>query len=448
MRVQRAAQRDIPAGVVHTGVEGLSHDGRGIARLDGKTVFIEGALPGEEISFRYLRRRRAYDEAQVLEIHRASPHRVEPRCSHFATCGGCAMQHLMPTAQLAIKQQALLDNLRRIGHVQPAEVLPPLTAPVWGYRRRARLSVRHVPAEGRVLIGFVGKNTPHVTDTRRCETLDPRVGELILPLAELLNTLSIADRIPQIEAAVDEVATVLVLRLLSGPSDADRKKLSDFERKHSVYLYLQPGSAETAEPLSGDRVTLSYRLVEWDVQIAFEPGDFIQVNSEINRQLVKRAIELLQVESRHQVLDLFCGLGNFTLPLARLAESVTDVEGEEGLVKRARANAQRNALNNVSFYQADLFADQSRAIWLRQPYDRLLLDPPRTGAHEILDQLGESGPPRIVYVSCHPATLARDAGTLVHARRYRLLAAGVLDMFPHTAHVESMAVFTREGAVP
>lgn len=424
-------------------VRTISHDGRGIARLDGKTVFIEGALPGEDVEFRIQHRHRDYDEAQVQNILSASPERVTPLCEHFGVCGGCNLQHLAPAAQLSAKQQTLLDNFKRIGHVQPEKILAPLTGPVWGYRRRARLSVRQVPVKGRVLVGFVEKYSPHVTDTHRCETLHPKIGNLIQPLATLLGELSIADRIPQIEIAVGDTATVLVLRTLSPISKADHGKLSVFEWAHDLRFYLQPGRKDTAVPLNGERASLSYRLPDWDVEITFEPADFIQVNAEINRQLVNRVIEVLQVEPGHRVLDLFCGLGNFTLPLARVAKEAVGVEGEIGLVQRAHANAERNCFSNVRFHQADLFTDQKDALWLKQTYHRLLLDPPRAGAREILACLGPRLPQRVVYVSCHPATLARDTAVLVQEHGYRLLSAGVLDMFPHTAHVESIAVLEK-----
>jgi len=426
-------------------VGALSHDGRGIVRINGKAVFIEGALPGEDVDFHIVRRRREYDEARLLDIHNKSSERVPPQCEHFGVCGGCALQHLAPAAQITSKQQTLLDNLKRIGQVQPQAMLPPLTGPVWGYRRRARLSVHRGPSPEQVHVGFVEQHSKHVAKIRHCETLHPKIGNLIESLAVLIGNLTIAERIPQIEVAMGDNATILVLRILSQPDRMDRIKLSEFEQTHDLYFYLQPGKQDSTIPLGTERTSLNYSLPDWNVEITFEPADFIQINGEINRQLVKRAIEKLQVKRQHRVLDLFCGLGNFTLPLARVSNEVAGIESEPGLVVRACANAERNGLTNIRFYRADLFADQQDAVWQQLPYDRLLLDPPRAGALEILTGLGSKLPQRIVYISCHPATLARDAGFLVHARGYQLLSAGVLDMFPHTAYVESMAVFTHAG---
>lgn len=424
-------------------VNALSHDGRGVARVAGKTVFIEDALPGETVSIQIRRRRRDYDEAQLVEVLEPAESRVAPRCAHFGTCGACSLQHLLPEAQLHAKQQTLLDNLQRIGGVQPEQVLEPLTGPVWGYRRRARLSVRYVAGKQRCLMGFTERNSGFITDTECCEVLDPRVGAAIRPLSDLFTALSIADRIPQVELAASDDTVVLVLRVLAEPSAADRECLAVFEREHGLRFYLQAGRPEDAVPLQGEPVALQYRLADWDVDIGFQVADFIQVNGEINRTLVNRAIEELQLRPGHRVLDLFCGLGNFTLPLARVGASVTGVEGDAGLVVRARANAARNGLGEVEFQQADLFAERVQGEWAGRRYDRILLDPPRAGAREIIAQFPYFAAERLVYVSCHPATLARDAGILVKEQGWRLLRAGVLDMFPHTSHVESIAVFAR-----
>ncbi|MGH8372455.1 MAG: 23S rRNA (uracil(1939)-C(5))-methyltransferase RlmD [Gammaproteobacteria bacterium] len=424
-------------------VEALSHDGRGIVRMNGKAVFVQDALPGEKVSYRLLRRHRDYDEARIEELKLASSLRVPPRCEHFGVCGGCALQHLSPAAQLAAKQQTLLDNLQRIGHVQPEAVLEPLTGPIWGYRRRARLSARHVPAKGRVLVGFVERDKPFVTDTWRCEILDPKVGTLIEPLSDLLSGMSIADRIPQVELAVGDTSTVLVIRVLKELTTADRQRLAEFESSHQVHIYLQAGKPDDLESLTGGPVQLAYRLPEWNLELEFEPADFVQVNAEINQRLIAQALELLQVEPQHRVLDLFCGLGNFTLPLARIAHAAIGVEGDAGLIQRARLNAERNGITNVKFEHADLFGEILSAPWMQRRYDRILLDPPRAGAREVIAHFDKLGAERIVYVSCHPATLARDAEILVNHHGYRLRAAGALDMFPHTAHVESIALFER-----
>ena len=424
-------------------VTALSHDGRGIAKLGGKTVFVDDALPGETVSIHIYRRRRDYDEARLTEILTPTAQRVTPKCAHFGVCGGCALQHLAPAAQLLAKQQTLLDNLQRIGGLQPVEVMPPLTGPEWGYRRRARLSARRVDAKQRVVVGFTERGRPFVTDTSRCEILDSAVGALVRPLGDLFTSLSIGDRIPQVELAVADNATVLVLRVLAPPTDADRQELLAFERHHGLRFYLQFGKPEDAVPLQAEPVDLYYNLPDWKVKIGFQVTDFIQVNGDINRRLVKLAIDALAAERGHRVLDLFCGLGNFTLPLARIAAQVTGVEGEAGLVARARVNAGRNGIVNAEFEQADLFAEQHAGAWFQRSYDRILLDPPRAGAREIIAHFPRFKAQRIVYVSCHPATLARDAKVLVEEQGWHLHRAGVLDMFPHTTHVESIAVFER-----
>ena len=358
----RAATRRRAAEIVieNVAVERLSHDGRGIARIHGKTVFVEGALPGERVSLQVYRRRRDYDEARVVVVLQASADRVEPRCEHFGICGGCALQHLAPDAQLAAKQQTLLDSLHRIGHVEPDTLMPPLNGPAWGYRRRARLSARLVTAKGRVLVGFVERGKSYVTDTRHCEILDARVGNLIQPLSELLSATSIPNRIPQVELAVGDSAIVLVVRILDELNAADRARFLEFERQHGVRILLQSGQPDDLEPLS-ERPRLTYRMSEWDVELEFEPADFIQVNADINRSLVAKAIELLALEPGHRVLDLFCGLGNFTLPLARVAASVVGVEGDAGLIRRARLNAERNgiSLNEIDRF---LFHQGSKII--------------------------------------------------------------------------------------
>jgi len=446
MALRQSVQHTEPMPMTTGHVEGLSNDGRGIARINSKTVFIEGGLPGENVEFQIIRRHREYDEARIHNIHKSSAQRVQPKCRHYGVCGGCVLQHLSPDAQLAAKQKSLLDNLKRIGRVQPQAILAPLIGSIWGYRRRARLSVHRAYSHADVHVGFVEKHSKHITDILRCETLHPKIGLIIQPLAALIAALSINDRIPQIEVAVSESATVLVLRILAQPETSDRIKLFEFAQAHDVHFYLQPGNEDSSVPLVGERIQLSYSLRRWDLQINYGPSDFIQVNAEINQQLVWHALQELQVEPQQRVLDLFCGLGNFTLPLAKIAGEVVGVEGVNGLVAKARANAAYNSLTNVHFYQGDLFKDQSHAVWLRQAYNRLLLDPPRAGAREILACLGNKLPPRIVYISCHPATLARDANYLVNERNYELLSAGIVDMFPHTAHVESMAVFACDGS--
>ncbi len=424
-------------------VTDLSHEGQGITRAaSGKVVFIHGALPGERVRYRLTRARKDHDEAEISAIEQASPDRVEPRCAYFGVCGGCSLQHLAPQAQIALKQKQMLDALMRIGKLQPQEVVPPLTGPVWGYRRRARLSVRHVPKKGGVLVGFRERESPFVATMDSCEVLDPRVGHKLRALARLIESLSIRDAIPQIEiAAVERV--VALLRVMRAPDDADREKLRAFAREHGLEIWLQPHGNDSAAPLEPDARPLSYPM-PGGLQLQFTPTDFIQINAAVNDATVRQAIEWLAPKKGDRVLELFCGLGNFSLPLAKTGAQVTAVEGEVGLIERARENARSNGLP-VAFHRGDLFKPDINQPWMQAKYDLALLDPPRLGAAEILPHLAAKKPRRIVYVSCHPGTLARDAGTLVHQHGYRLTRAGVMDMFPHTTHIESMALFTHEN---
>ena len=421
----------------------LSHDGRGVARLGGKALFVAGALPGERVRVRITRRHRHYDEAAVVEQLTASPDRVVPRCAHYDICAGCSLQHLAPAAQIAAKQRVLAENLERIGKLQPRRWLPALAADPWGYRRKGRLSVRWVEKKGRVLVGFREANPQFVADLRRCEVLDPALGPQLGALGELLGTLDAARSIPQIEFAAGDAALVLVLRHLQPLSAADRARLEAFARERGWAIWLQPGGIDSVQPLAAaDAVALSYALPDWNVALTFRPLDFIQVNAAINRAMVARALELLDPQPHQRVLDLFAGLGNFTLPIARRAATVTGIEGEAGLVQRAVDNAASNGIGNARFFSADLFADQRDAAWARESWDALLLDPPRAGAQRLLEYLPQASTRRVVYVSCHPGSLARDAATLAR-RGFALDAAGVMDMFPHTAHVESIALFER-----
>jgi 23S rRNA (uracil1939-C5)-methyltransferase len=431
----RARNAPMPAPDTAVEITALSHDGRGIARLGGKAMFIEDALPGETVRFRILKRRREFDEAQVTEVLQASPQRVEPRCRHYGVCGACVLQHMAPEAQIAAKQQALLDNLERIGGMRPEEVAQPLLGPEWGYRRRARFSAHRMP-DGKVAVGFKERHRHHVTDIWQCHVLDPKIGGLMDKLSELLSALSIADKLPQVEVAIGEGAGVLSLRVLTSPSEADMAQIAAFGRQHGFHMQLQGGT---------DDAELHYRLPESGVDIGFHSTDFIQVNGEVNRKLVELAVAALKVGAGDDVLDLFSGLGNFTLPLARKAKTVTGVEGEAALVARARRNAERNGIANASFEQADLFGEKQHGDWAKKRYAGILLDPPRAGAREIIALFPRFHARRIVYVSCHPATLARDAKLLAE-QGWHLTHAGVLDMFPHTAHVESMAVFDRSGS--
>lgn len=440
---QRRKQR-LPQDIFELEITGLSPEGRGIAHHDGRTVFVDGALPGERVGFRYTQRRRGVGEGRAEEILRAAPERIEPECSHFGVCGGCSLQHLPSTAQIEFKQQVLADQFERIGRVSPQRWLEPLTATHLGYRRRARLAVKHVPKKGGVLVGFREKYSHYVAQIERCPVLDPRVGERLTELAALVESLSVARQLPQIEVALGDTGGALVFRNLAPLTEDDRAKLAAFGERAGLTVFEQPGNESTVAPVGPTAAPLTYALADYDVELQFLPTDFTQVNAAINTQMVARAIELLDLSGTERVLDLFCGLGNFTLPIARRAGRVVGVEGEAGLVERARQNALRNGLDNCEFHVADLAQDVSGLPWLRRDYDRVLLDPPRSGALAMIAPVARLGAERIVYVSCGPATLARDAGLLVNEFGYTLTAAGVMDMFPHTAHVESIALFERK----
>jgi 23S rRNA (uracil1939-C5)-methyltransferase len=371
---------------------------------------------------------------------------VLPRCPHFGLCGGCALQHLAGDAQLQAKERQVFEELQRIGKVSAAERLPPIAAGSWGYRRRARLGVKYVPKKGGVLVGFRESFSPLIAEIGECHVLPPQVSDLLRPLARLIEALTIRARIPQIEVTVADNALALVFRVLDPPDASDRELLERFADERSVDIYLQPGGLESVAPLWAPARDLCYTLARHQVRIGFAPTDFLQVNGAVNELLVDRALAQLDPGPSDSVLDLYCGLGNFALPLARRARRVVGVEGDAGLVERARANAGANGIENAEFHVANLAAALADHAWTRERYDRILLDPPRLGALEVLGSIARWRPARVVYVSCQPSTLARDAGVLVHELGYRLLRAGVIDMFPHTAHVESMAVFDRSGA--
>lgn len=423
----------------------VAHDGRGIADSDGKKTFVAGALEGENVTFVRRKFHRNFDEAELLEVHEASPDRIEAKCEAFGRCGGCSLQHVTAEQQRVIKDQALRDNLERIGRVEPASWLEPMTGPVWNYRRRARLAVKDVYGKGRTLVGFRERHAPYITDMNRCEVLAAPLDSMISELSELIGGLSIRARLPQIETAVAENDIALVFRVLESPSAEDVARLRAFGEHHDLRIYLQTGGLDTVALLYPDAVaeSLFYTLPEFDVRVDFEPIDFVQVNNDINQRMVHFAVEQLDAGADDRVLDLFCGIGNFSLPLARKAGTVLGVEGEQSLVRRATENAARNGLANVTFRVADLGKIDGTESWVREGWERMLLDPARSGAAEVVTRMHLFKPERIVYVSCHPGTLARDAGTLVHEQGYKLETAGIIDMFPHTAHVESIAVFTK-----
>ncbi|MDQ1315761.1 MAG: rRNA (uracil1939-C5)-methyltransferase [Pseudomonadota bacterium] len=423
----------------------LDHEGHGVARIDNKVTFVDGALASERAEIAVYRKHAKYNSANAVAILKASAQRAEPRCKYFGRCGGCSMQHLEPSAQVAAKQRVLEENLARIGKVKPDIILSALHGPSWAYRTRARLSARWVDKKGGGLVGFREKRSSFIADMSSCEVLTPNVSALIQPLRELINELSNAARIPQIEVAVGEHVTVLVFRLLEPWSDDDADKVRAFAERHRVQVWEQAKGPDTVLPF-WPRIApeLSYSLPEFGLVMPFKPTDFTQVNVAINRALVSRAMRLLNPQPGERIGDLFCGLGNFTLPIARSGAEVIGIEGSAELVARARANARHNHLPNARFGVDNLFEMTPEKFAALGHFDKLLVDPPRSGAIEVVKSLPESGAPhRIVYVSCDPATLARDAEVLVHVKGYRLEAAGVANMFPHTAHVESIALFVR-----
>ncbi|HRE53157.1 MAG TPA: 23S rRNA (uracil(1939)-C(5))-methyltransferase RlmD [Candidatus Competibacter sp.] len=439
---KRQALAELPPFIAS--VENLTHEGLGVARREGKAVFVEGGLPGEEVECVYTARRNRRDEARTIRVLQAAPDRVEPRCAHFGLCGGCVLQHLDPDSQRSIKQRWLLDSLRHIGGLEPRQVLEPMAGPVWSYRRRARLGVKWVEKKGRVLVGFRERHSPYLADLRRCEVLDERVGKLLDELARLVESLSVRERLPQIEIAGGDSMMALSFRVLTPPDESDLARLRAFGERHGLTVYLQSGGPDSVRPLDEAAPPLSYRLPEFDLELEFEPPHFIQINAAINRRLIARACELLELGPGDRVLDLFCGLGNFSLALARRARFVAGVEGDRALVEWAGRNAARNGIDNAAFFAADLAGNLDGQPWLQGGYDKIVLDPPRSGALELMPQVAALGARRVVYISCHPATLARDAGELARRFGYRLDSAGVLDMFPHTAHVESIAVMVRD----
>jgi 23S rRNA (uracil1939-C5)-methyltransferase len=442
-RAARLSKAELETGTIVD----LTHEAEGVVRggeAGGKTVFIAGALPGERVTFRRRSFHKSHDEAELVEILEPSPDRVAPRCAHFGVCGGCALQHLAPEAQLAAKQKELASNLERIGNVTPGTWLPPLLGPHWAYRRRARLSSRYVAKKGRSLVGFREKQGRYVADVARCEVLAEPVGALVGAFAELLTSMAGRETIPQIEVALSDGERALVMRVLEPLPESDLVRLRDFERAQGLRILLQPGGLDSIVPLTPGPLDLHYRLDAFDLKLDFGPTDFVQVNAAINQSMVARAIELLELGPGDRVLDLYCGLGNFTLPMARRAARVTGIEGEAGLIERARANARANGITNADFHVGDLSQPPDRTLsWMRAGYDAVLLDPPRVGAREVLSAVAHLAPRRVVYISCHTGSLARDLGVLTHELGFRLRAAGVLDMFPHTTHVESVAVLDR-----
>lgn len=425
-------------------IESLDHEARGVTHREGKTVFVDGALPGERVEYASYRKKPSFELAQLVAVQKSSAQRVVPRCPYFGICGGCAMQHMDPAAQVAAKQRVLEDNLWHIGRVRPEEILPPVQGAPWGYRHRARLGVRKVPKKGGMLIGFHEKRSSYVADMQTCAVLPPAVSALLMPLRALIAELSICERLPQIEVAVGAQCTALVLRILEPLNGQDEDLLRAFANQYGVAFYLQPKGPDTAYLFHPSNARLSYVLPEFGLELDFRPTEFTQVNHAVNRILVRRAMRLLDPLPGERIADMFCGLGNFSLPMARLGATVVGVEGSEALVQRGREGAVANALaDRIEFRVANLFECTAESLAGLGALDKMLIDPPREGAIELVKALPPDGPRRIVYVSCNPATLARDAAVLVNVQGYRFRAAGVVNMFPHTAHVESMALFEK-----
>ncbi len=436
-------------------IRSLDMDARGVGHLtnedgsQGKVVFVEGALPGEVVGFNSYRKKPSWEAATLGPIIKESSQRVNPKCPHYGVCGGCSMQHLDPSAQVAMKQRVLEDNLSHIGKVKPVMVMRPVYGPTWGYRYRARLSVRNVHKKGIVLVGFHEKKSRYVANMETCEILPPHISKMLMPLRDLISSLTLIEALPQIELAIGAGVTAMVLRIMQPLGAGDAEKLKAFADQHQVQWWLQTAGPDSAEPYYPEHSDLHYLLPEFGVKMPFKPTDFTQVNHHINRVLVARALGLLEVQKDERILDLFCGLGNFTLPIATQAREVVGIEGSTALTERALSNAQANGLgDNSSFATRNLFEVKAEDFVALGKFDRFLIDPPRDGAMAVCQALIDLGkiapelrPKRIVYVSCSPSTLARDAGMLVNEAGYQMAKAGVVNMFPHTSHVESMAVF-------
>ena len=440
----RTQKKSLPIIPVKATINSLTHDGRGVTHIDGKAVFIDAALPGEEVEFLYTEIRRDYAEARVVKVLTASEHRVEPLCPHFDICGGCSFQHVDSATQIQIKQGLLEEQFKRIGKVTISELWEPLIGPHWGYRRKARMGVKYVAKKNRVLVGFREKRHPYLAEMDNCVVMHPVVGTKLVELGEMIEGLSIREKIPQIEVAIGDEQCVLAIRVLEPPTATDQEKMRAFGKAHNLTLCLQSKGPDTIIPLEGEQEVIpTYALPDHGIEFKFRPAMFTQVNYEINRLMVNRVLATLNPTKDDTVLDLFCGLGNFTLPLAKYAGLVVGVEGDLPLVKHARENALHNGIDNAEFYAADLSKDISDQPWANRKYNKILLDPSRAGASEVLQYFNHWQPEQIVYVSCNPSTLARDAGILVNELGYKLVKAGVMDMFPQTGHVESIALFKR-----
>jgi len=440
------SKRTLSAEPITTTITSLSHDGRGIGNHLGKTAFINGALPQETVTFKMTKKHSRYFEGDLIDIISASPDRIKPGCEHFGVCGGCSMQHLQMAAQINFKQNTLLEQLRHFGRVEPEVILPPISANEWGYRRKARLGVRYVEKKGKLLVGFREKASRYLADITACPVLHASVGTRLTDLNQLISSLIQFEHIPQVEVAVGDSTTALVFRHMAELPEADLEKLRQFGKDFGFHIYLQPNTPLPITKLwpEDQNVFLTYALTDYDLEMQFYPLDFTQVNGSVNPLMIKQALALLDPQAEDTILDLFCGLGNFTLPLARHAKFVTGVEGSQDMVERATMNAEKNNLSNTAFFAANLAEiPLAKPSWMKAQYDKILIDPPRTGAKEILPLFPAFGARKIVYVSCNPATLARDAGELVNQQGYKLKKAGVINMFPHTSHIEAIALFEK-----
>ncbi|MEM7196411.1 MAG: 23S rRNA (uracil(1939)-C(5))-methyltransferase RlmD [Pseudomonadota bacterium] len=429
-------------------VADLAHDGVGICKVEDQTYFVDGVLPGEEVTFLRGKKRKGKRLGSLVSILSKSPDRVDPYCSYFGVCGGCALQHLSREAQISYKQDVLQNNLQKLGRVTAEKLAEPIVADSWKYRRKARPGIKLVPKKGGILVGFRERGSSFLTSLHKCHTLNEPLSDLLAPLHELITGLSHSDRFPQVEIAQGDNAISIVLRHLEALTDNDLESLKQFACRHKVQMYLQPGNLKSIHPLWPENPQpLKFSLQRFGIELEFSATDFVQVNADINERIVSKALALLKPQTGEKILDLFCGLGNFTLPIAKSGAEVVGIEGEQALVDKAVLNASRNRLTNVTFERADLHNSEHVARLKAHNFDKMLIDPPRSGAREICEHLiPVIAPQRIVYVSCNPATLARDADYLVNQHGYQLIEAGIADMFPHTAHVESIALFDRAGS--
>ena len=436
-------RRKVKPKVYEISIESLSNEGRGISHYDDKIIFTRGALPGERVIASRSLSRAKYEEADVVDILESSPDRIEPKCDVYGICGGCSFQHLSSKNQINAKQSWLKSAFMGQAKIEPKKWLQPLQVESWGYRRKARLGVRYVAKKEKVLVGFRERKSSFITVMSRCEVLHPSLGDNLELLGECIGKLSIKKHVPQIEVAIAELDTILILRHLEPITKGDESILKEYGDKLGITWYTQSGGLETIKPLV-EPVNLTYSITDHNIEMSFLPNDFTQVNFALNQKMINLAIELLDLNSEDEVIDLFCGLGNFTLPISRYVKRIVGIEGDSGLVERAKENAKMNEVSNASFYKADLFEDVSGFEWFRgQKYNKALIDPARTGAIEIVELLPKLGIERLVYVSCNPATLARDTARLIELG-FSLMSAGVMDMFPQTAHVESIALFIRK----